>query len=227
MLSTLPGRALGVLLLAGALPLAACGAQAPVDRTPGDAVARSSDGKGLATIGTKQAKQRQAAQKERRSREREGTEAAARGTRDFVGDGYAFDAPAGWLDYTPRMKAVQPLIDVAAAESDVEDGFADNVSVLAQPYDGDPEDFFEVASAGLENLVDDTRTIGEVTIAGSSAVHALSHISMGRLLIDSDQYYLVRGDTGVVITFSSLSRTRSEKAAMLDAVLDSWTWHRG
>ncbi len=206
-------RALGALVLSTALlGSAACGGSSPIDRTPGDPVAHSSDS---AKKQTKQKKQKKQAPQ------------ATQPAPGFLGDGYGFDTPRGWQDATARFRALQPTIDLAVVETEVADGYADNVNVIVSPWTGSIGALQEQGLAELASVADDSRSLGRVTIAGVRAGHVLSSITFGKMVVASEQFFALADGRATIITFSvDRAKSDAQRRRTVAAVLDSWVWLR-
>ncbi|MDP2712251.1 MAG: hypothetical protein Q8O56_13625 [Solirubrobacteraceae bacterium] len=153
------------------------------------------------------------------------TEAAA---DQAVGSGYAFDAPEGWDDATAAMQQMFPQGDLAYADqTDVADGFGDNVNVIVSEGTGltelDPvrdqlADELASIATGVEPRED--REVGCAPAIQQSAAGDQQGIA-----IVFDQLAVLRKGDLYVVTFTHTADTADDvRQDAVDTVLDSWRW---
>ncbi|MGL5825839.1 MAG: hypothetical protein ACRCYU_13675 [Nocardioides sp.] len=145
----------------------------------------------------------------------------------FVGDGYGFDAPEEWTEETEVFKAAQPTLDLAVAEADRADGYANNVTVTTAPAGG-IENLDALEAQAIEqtkNVASKVRTRGRGPIAGTEASLVTSNLKVGKLRVNSAAFYVLRKDQVFVIVFSFLKGTSGGVVKRTTSkVLDSWQW---
>jgi len=141
----------------------------------------------------------------------------------ITGTGYAFNAPEGWT--VPG--SLPSGVDTVAADLADADGFTDNVNVLLSPAGALTPDQVESAGAAeLESVgATDIEVRPRVTVAGSESAHLTAQLSSSGVTYVFDQYYATNADQTYVITFSfSDTESQSDREALAESVLASWTW---
>ena len=158
-----------------------------------------------------------------------GTEAPTSGavpaTGELIsGDGYSYNVPDGWgLPPTD----VNTGADTLAVDLTDDDGFSDNVNVLLSPAGEISSD--QVESAGPPELegsgASNVEVRPRVGIAGEESAHLTALFSSGGVTYQIDQYYPTHDGQTYVVTFSfSEDVPETDREALADSVLASWTW---
>jgi hypothetical protein len=141
------------------------------------------------------------------------------------GDGYTFNAPAGWEDPQQPIPGFDP--DSFAANLQDTDGFADNVNVLKSPVGVVTPD--QVETLGLKELetvgATDVVVNDRVVVAGSESAHISAAMSSEGVSYVVDQYYVSSDDQTYVVTFSfSDTVPAAERQQTAESVLVTWAW---
>lgn len=143
------------------------------------------------------------------------------------GQGYSFAMPEGWEDGTERFQAISPLLDTGAVDTDVSQGFADNVNVIRndsfQEMGLDEAEQQFVAEA--ETVSEDVQVRERTEIGGEAAIHISGRTAAGKAKVRTEQYSLYHEDAWYIVTFSFAENSDDATVdADVTAVLGSWQW---
>ncbi|WP_029145629.1 hypothetical protein [Microbacterium luticocti] len=143
-----------------------------------------------------------------------------------TGDGYSFTVPEGWG--FPEQGVPGQTAKTFAADLTDDDGFADNVNVLASPAGKLTAE--QIESLGVKELknsgVAKVDVLGRVTIAGSPSPHLSADFSTRGIDYRIDQYYATNDTQTYVVTFSSSrSVSQADRDARAESVLATWAWN--
>lgn len=165
-----------------------------------------------------------------------GTTAAGAGAkpatgRSFSGKGYTFKAPEGWTDATRQAKDLNSLVEVAAAASPDDSGFATNMNVVVADSGVDEpnaELLRQVSDAikkRLSDLVPELRVNAQTEISGKPALHHQGAATKSGVEYYIDQYVAFDDGKAFTITFSfGRDKTADQRAAVVGPVLAGWAW---
>ncbi|KRF13992.1 hypothetical protein ASG90_14430 [Nocardioides sp. Soil797] len=151
---------------------------------------------------------------------------AATGIR-VTGDGYAFHAPARWMDISERLAKSGQEVDAAVGEDpDAATTVRENLNVSVIPTPSlSLETYEQVAPNTLGYMIDDLETYDRVLIDGVEAVHVGGEANTGEASFFFEQYAVVRADTMYTLSFAiDGERSEADRRHLIDSVLASWEW---
>ena len=139
------------------------------------------------------------------------------------GNGYTFAAPVGWS--VPANLTLQN-VDILVSNPADQDSFGDNVCIILTPGRIIPTLFEWQAIEDLkESGATDIIKRGRVIVAGSEAVHVSSIVTSRGVESQAEQYFFSAEGQTYTVTFSfSLTVPKSQRDAVAQSVLASWTW---
>jgi hypothetical protein len=141
------------------------------------------------------------------------------------GKGYTYRVPKTWGDVTEQAKKMQGSVDTAAAEKGATDGFADNISVGYQAFDGMLEDLRSTMATQLEILVAHLEVLPNVTMDGEESLHHRGPAASAGRKYFLEQFATLRDGRIAIITFSiASSMPAKERDAMIASIMSSWKW---
>ena len=145
----------------------------------------------------------------------------------IAGQGYSYAVPEGWEDGTERFQAISPLLDTGAVDTDVSQGFADNVNVIRN--DSFPEMGLDEAEqqfvAEAETVSEDVQVRERAEIDGETVLHISGRTDAGKSKVRTEQYSLFREDAWYIVTFSFAEKSPDTTVdADVTTVLGSWQW---
>lgn len=146
---------------------------------------------------------------------------------DVTGDGYAFDAPDGWIDITDEVKANAPQVDQAVGEPAAEiDGARDNINVVVTPSGGTTvEGYEELAPDALAFMIPELEILPRRSIAGEEAAHVAGEATSGGATFFMEQFAVtVDGDLFAITFTHDNALSPAQRDAVVDPVLASWEW---
>lgn len=142
-----------------------------------------------------------------------------------TGTGYRFTAPEGWG--VPKGVSAPSGVDSLVADLGDKDGFSDNINVVALGNGTvTPEVAEAQGPAGLKQAGASKVAVSDrVTVAGQPSAHLTAVLTKGAAKYRVEQVYLAHGGKSYVVTFSfSTSVSKSDRSAVVQPVLTSWTW---
>lgn len=143
------------------------------------------------------------------------------------GDGYSLHAPAGWADSTESVRERFSQVDLAAGDTAVTGGFADNVNVIVNSRrnirtQAKAERIMrrELALVGRKVRVEEPAELD-----GETAYRATARLKVGRITVRTSQYFARHGKEWYLLTFSYGPQTDPEtEAEEVQQMLDTWSW---
>lgn len=142
----------------------------------------------------------------------------------ITGSAYTYNVPQGWGE-PEAMPGFDP--DSMARNLEDEDGFADNINVIAAPGgEITPEQVEEAGAQQLESSgAKDVEVSDRVEIAGVESARLTGGMSMNNVDYTVEQVYATNAGQTYVVTFSfGADVSDDERDAVVDSVLASWTW---
>jgi hypothetical protein len=149
------------------------------------------------------------------------------------GTGYSFVPPDGWQDATEQFEGSAIRVDVAYAEPEPQDGFANNVNVIRETPPGLDADLFDDYVQQFRRQARSVATDAglspteEIELDGEPA-RTWNHESRqdGPTRIRQQQVVVIHGDALYTLTWSARRDIFEESRAELQRLLDSWRWSR-
>ena len=153
--------------------------------------------------------------------------ASSSGSTDGVvaGTGYRFPVPEGWGE--PEGVAAPSGTDAFAADLTDDDGFADNVNVIALPTGAvTPEAAEAQGPAGLKQIGATKVTVADrTTVGGETAAHLTASLTSSGQKYRVEQFYVPHDGKTYVVTFSfSPSVSSSDREAVYAPSFAGWAW---
>ncbi|MBA3309174.1 MAG: DcrB-related protein, partial [Nocardioidaceae bacterium] len=146
------------------------------------------------------------------------------------GQGYVFALPGGWTDVTQQAQASNPQADVAVAEPATPGEFRMNFNTVSPtPIPGlSREQLVQQAETELRSVTNrKVEPLPDETFDGDSAIGQRSTTDASGFEIAIVQYLVVRDGTLYVTTMTYDVDQESEASAILDGIIESWTWSDG
>ena len=146
---------------------------------------------------------------------------------ELEGDGYSFNAPAGWADSTESVRERFSKVDLAAGDTSVTGGFADNVNVIVSDKRKirTRRKAERILRRELALVGKDVQVREPTELDGEEAFHATARLKVGRIKVRTSQYFAQHDGTWYLLTFSYGPQTDEEtEAEEVQAMLDSWSW---
>ncbi|MFT3860112.1 hypothetical protein [Micropruina sp.] len=141
------------------------------------------------------------------------------------GNGYTLTLPDGWKDATEAFQKLQSQVDTGGKDpKDTEDGFNDNVSVIAQTS---PEIAFDTLKDALESQL---QTAGSTNIEFKDNVQldgakALQVWSTTKGAEDGHTIqFMAFNDSKIFVITVSTNRSDAKAADLAAQVLSGWKW---
>lgn len=142
----------------------------------------------------------------------------------ITGSAYTYNVPDGW-GVPEEMPGFDP--DSMARDLENDEGFADNINVIAAPGgEITPE---QVEEAGVQELeasgAKDVAADERVEIAGVESARLSGGMSLNGVDYRVEQVYATNAGQTYVVTFSfGTDVSDAERDEVVDSVLASWTW---
>lgn len=138
--------------------------------------------------------------------------------------GYSFTAPEGWEELTEGI--TEAGLDIAVADVNDTDGFADNINVVVSPAGSVTPD--QVESAGVAELETagavEVTVMDRVMVAGSESAHLSAGMTAEDVEYQIEQFHVTPGDQTFVVTFSfSPSVSEADRNELAQSVLATWS----
>lgn len=148
---------------------------------------------------------------------------AATGTT-FEGTGYSFTAPEGWEEFTEGV--AEAGLDIAVADANDTDDFADNINVVVSPAGSvTPDQAESVGVAELEGAGDFEVSVEDrVMVAGAESAHLSAAVTPQGVDYQIEQFYVTPADQTFVVTFSfSPTVSEADRNDVAESVLVTWS----
>lgn len=145
------------------------------------------------------------------------------------GTGYSVVIPSGWMDITRSLAGSNPDLDIAMGESDPS-GFRTNFNVvnsttIAGTIEDDGAAIRRQAASELKSLTHAlVRPLPDRVIDGEAAIGQTSSFVSSGTAVTFLQYFVIHDGQAYPITMTSATENTSSAAALLDTILNTWTW---
>jgi hypothetical protein len=142
----------------------------------------------------------------------------------ITAEGFSFKAPEGWSD----AKDVNPSALALAANRQDNDGFADNVNVIADPTIVDAD--MDTLESSIEKVLKganakDVKVEDPIEVGGEEAARISAAFELNGNRYRTEQFAVDHDGKGYVVTFSfSEDVPDADRDELSESVLKTWSW---